>query len=71
VGLVNLQNRDGSKMSRGLQVFRQTDITKAIRAAQKAGLDVHRFEIDRAGKIVVLADKAANRADIGPEKASI
>ena len=57
-------------MSRGLQVFRQTDITKAIRAAQKAGLDVHRFEIDHAGKIVVLADKAANRADIEPEKAS-
>ena len=57
-------------MSRGLQVFRQTDITKAIRAAQKAGLDVHRFEIDRAGKIVVLADKEANRADIKPEKAS-
>ncbi|HEY5131445.1 MAG TPA: hypothetical protein VIJ35_29835 [Bradyrhizobium sp.] len=59
-------------MSRGLQVFRQTDITKAIRAAQKAGLDVHRFEIDRAGKIVVLADKAATRADlVEPEKASI
>ena len=56
-------------MSRGLQVFRQTDITKAIRAAQKAGLDVHRFEIDRAGKIIVIADKAAvTQADIvGPE----
>ena len=58
-------------MSRGLQVFRQTDITKAIRAAQKAGLDVHRFEIDRAGKIVIITDKAANHADIEPEKASI
>jgi hypothetical protein len=57
-------------MSRGLQVFRQTDITKAIRAAQKAGLDVHRVEIDRAGKIVVLADRAENQADIEPEKAS-
>ena len=58
-------------MSRGHQAFRLTDVTRAIRAAQKAGLDVHRFEIDRAGKIVVLADKAANRADIEPEKASI
>ncbi len=57
-------------MSRGLQVFRQTDITKAIRAAQKAGLDVQRFEIDRAGKIVVIADRAAvAQADlVGPER---
>ncbi len=57
-------------MSRGLQVFRQTDITKAIKAAQKAGLDVQRFEIDRAGKIVVIADRAAvAQADlVGPER---
>jgi hypothetical protein len=55
-------------MARGLQIFRQSDITKAIMAAQKAGLDVRRFEIDRAGKIVVLTDKAANRADVEPEK---
>src|SRR5260370_41914174 len=48
-------------MSRGLQVFRQTDITKAIRAAQNAGLVVQRFEVDRAGKIVVLAGGAAAR----------
>jgi hypothetical protein len=58
-------------MSRGVQIFRQTDVLKAIMAALKAGLDVRRFEIDRAGKIVVLTDKAANRSDIEPEKASI
>ena len=57
-------------MSRGVQIFRQTDVLKAIMAAQKAGLDVRRFEIDRAGKIVVLTDKAADRADIEPDKAS-
>lgn len=45
-------------MSRGIQAFKQTDVTKAIRAAQKAGLDIKRFEIDRAGKITVIADKA-------------
>jgi hypothetical protein len=45
-------------MSRGVQIFRQTDITKAIKAAQNAGLVVQRFEIDRAGKIVVLAGVA-------------
>jgi hypothetical protein len=53
VGLA-LQNREVSKMSRGLQVFRQTDVSKAIKAAQNAGLDVRRFEIDRAGKIVIV-----------------
>jgi hypothetical protein len=57
-------------MSRGVQTFKETDLTKAIRGAQKAGLNVHRFEIDRAGKIVVLADKAPNHADIEPEKVS-
>jgi hypothetical protein len=57
-------------MARGLQIFRQSDITKAIMAAQKAGLDVRRFEIDRAGKIVVIADKAAvTQVDIvAPER---
>jgi hypothetical protein len=68
--LVNLQNREDSKMSRGVQIFRQTDVLKAIMAAQKAGLEVHRFEIDRAGKIVVLTDRAASRADVEPEKVS-
>ncbi len=56
-------------MSRGPQIFRQGDITKAIIAAQKAGLDVRRFEIDRAGKIIFIADNAAvTQSDVvGPE----
>jgi hypothetical protein len=57
-------------MSRGVQAFKQTDVTKAIRAAQKAGLIVQRFEIDRAGKIMVLAGAAENRSEIESEKAS-
>lgn len=40
-------------MSRGVQGFKQTDVAKAIRAALSAGLDIQRFEIDKAGKIVV------------------
>jgi hypothetical protein len=40
-------------MSRGAQAFRQTDVTKALKAAESAGLPVRRFEIDRGGKIVV------------------
>jgi hypothetical protein len=41
-------------MSRGAQIFRQTDVAKAIKAALSLGLSVARFEIDRDGKIVVI-----------------
>lgn len=41
-------------MSRGVQAFRQTDVTKAIKAAVSAGLSVQRVEIDRDGKIVMI-----------------
>jgi hypothetical protein len=50
-------------MSRGVQAFKQTDVTKAIKGAQNAGLAVQRFEIDRAGKIVVIAGAAVTQAD--------
>jgi hypothetical protein len=56
-------------MSRRVQAFKQTDVTKAIRAAQKAGLIVERFEIGGAGIIMVLAG-AADRAEIEPEMVS-
>jgi hypothetical protein len=42
-------------MSRGAQTFKQGDVTKALRAAAAAGVDVKRIEIDRAGKIVIVA----------------
>jgi superfamily II DNA or RNA helicase len=45
-------------MSRGAQAFKQTDVTKAIKGARNAGLNVQRFEIDRSGKIVVIASNA-------------
>jgi hypothetical protein len=41
-------------MSRGVQAFRQTDVTKALKATVSAGLSVRRVEIDREGKIVVV-----------------
>ena len=44
-------------MSRRPCTFRQTDVTRALRAAKAAGVDVQRFEIDRDGKIVVVAGK--------------
>jgi hypothetical protein len=42
-------------MSRSAQPFTQGDITRAVKGAVKAGLNVQRFEVDRDGKIVVFA----------------
>jgi hypothetical protein len=41
-------------MPKGLQIFKQTDLLRAIKTFQKAGLPVARAEIDRDGKIVVV-----------------
>ena len=50
----------GRLMSRGPQSFTQSDIIKALKAAQKAGFYATRFEIDQAGKIIVFAGKPAD-----------
>jgi hypothetical protein len=44
----------GSLMSKRLQIFKQTDLLRAIKTFQKAGLAVARAEIDRDGKIIVV-----------------
>jgi hypothetical protein len=41
-------------MSRGSQTFKRSDVTRAIKAAAKAGLPVERVEIDKDGKIVIV-----------------
>jgi hypothetical protein len=38
-------------MSRGASTFRQGDVTKAIKAAEKAGLKVKRAEVRQDGSI--------------------
>lgn len=48
-------------MSRGVQIFRQTDVRKAALAVRDAGLEVHRIEIDRAGKIVIVTGRSADQ----------
>jgi DNA-binding MarR family transcriptional regulator len=56
-------------MSRGQQTFKQSDVTKAVKAMVKAGIAVERVEIDKAGKIVIVTawpEDAANRDK--PEK---
>ena len=46
-------------MARGSCTFRQSDVTKALKAAKDAGVPVASYEIDRDGKIVVLIGKPA------------
>jgi hypothetical protein len=41
-------------MSRGQQSFKQSDVTKALKATVKAGVAVERIEIDKNGKIVIV-----------------
>jgi hypothetical protein len=41
-------------MSRGPYTFKQRDLTRAIRATEKAGIEVGRIVIDRDGKIVII-----------------
>jgi hypothetical protein len=43
-------------MSRGKHNFRQGDVTKAVKGATNAGMNVSRIEIDRDGKIVVFME---------------
>jgi hypothetical protein len=45
-------------MSRARQTFRQRDITKALKGAFASGATNVRVEVDRDGRIVILADKA-------------
>lgn len=41
-------------MSRAPCAFRQTDVTRALKATVAAGLEVRRVEIDKDGKLVVV-----------------
>jgi hypothetical protein len=53
-------------MSRGPQSFKQADVTKALKAAEKAGFGVSRCEIDpRTGKIVIIAGTRDAIAETG------
>jgi hypothetical protein len=44
-------------MSRSAQSFRQGDVTKALKAAEKAGLKVQRAEVRRDGSILLDFDR--------------
>ncbi len=40
-------------MARGTLLFRECDLTRAIKAARKAGMIIERAWIERSGKIVL------------------
>ncbi len=44
-------------MSRGPQSFKKRDVTRAVEAVMAAGVSVARVEVDKDGKIVVVAGK--------------
>jgi hypothetical protein len=50
-------------MSKGQHTFKQGDVTKALKGAVNAGLRVQRVEIDRQGKIVVIAGREDQPAE--------
>ena len=50
-------------MSKGPLTFKETDLRRAIRTSQKAGLSIARVEIDRDGKIVVVVGEGKKSED--------
>ena len=54
-------------MSRGPLTFKQRDVAAAIKAAVQAGQQVHRVEISREGRIVIVLangkEQTAENAD--------
>jgi hypothetical protein len=50
-------------MSRGQQTFKQSDVTKALKATVKGGIIVGRIEIDKNGKIVIVTARPEDAAN--------
>jgi hypothetical protein len=48
-------------MSRAPSTFRQQDVTRAVRAVTAAGVHIARIEIDKTGKIIIIAGNAVDR----------
>jgi len=54
-------------MTRAPSTFRQRDVTKAVRAVTDAGVSIARVEIDKTGKITIIAANASEQLGQGRE----
>lgn len=54
-------------MARSRATFRQQDVTRALRGAAAAGVNIARVEIDKAGKIVIVTGTAPDARGDGKE----
>jgi hypothetical protein len=52
-------------MSRGPCTFRQSDVTRAVRAVAKAGVEVGRYEIAKDGRIIIVPRSAMQEVPQG------
>jgi len=56
-------------LSRRPSKFRQTDLTRALKGARAAGVEIVRFEIDHDGRIIVVAALPTDEnGDVGEER---
>jgi DNA-binding MarR family transcriptional regulator len=51
-------------MARAPSTFRQSDVTRAIKAAVAAGVEIQRVEIDPNGRIVIITATEAERREV-------
>ena len=54
-------------MPRALSTFRQRDVTRAVKAVTAAGVGIARVEIDREGRITIIAASASQTPEQGKE----
>ena len=67
VSEMSADNLQGSRMARAPSTFRQQDVTRAVKAVTAAGVHIARIEIDKAGKIVIIAADANGQPDESTE----